>query len=165
MAEKATAREPEGNEDLSKATAQAEANEIKVKGRNRKRKQKKKARGQKVEENTGESDSSTTVYQTASSGSSLEDSGSEREEQNLARSLNVKGNMLMNPSAGYTREKPLEAEETEGKRTFAGLEVKIENGKVKQKWPALLTAIKADVQRLELTETLANFIDDPDKRR
>ena len=70
----------------------------------------------------------------------------------------------LSPSAGYRSETTVE--KPEENKTYAGIPVKLdENGKVGNRWPTAKTAIKADVQRLELLETLNSFIGEANNRR
>lgn len=77
--------------------------------------------------------------------------------------LEEQTNSLM-PSAGYRSETTLEKPE-EGK-TYAGIPVKMDDkGRIGNRWPSAKTALKADLQRLELLETLTNFVGETNNRR
>ena len=68
------------------------------------------------------------------------------------------------PSAGYRSETTLEKPE-EGK-TYAGIPVKVnEKGEIGNRWPTAKTALKADIQRLELLETLTGFVSEVNNKR
>ena len=71
----------------------------------------------------------------------------------------------LTPSAGYRSEKSL-TESKEDPKTYAGIPIKLnEEGKVRSRWPTAKTALKADLQKLELLETLTGFIGEPHNRR
>ena len=71
---------------------------------------------------------------------------------------------VLTPSAGYRSETTLEQPE-EG-ITYAGIPVKFnEQGGIGNRWPTAKTALKADLQKLELLETLTGFIGEANNRR
>ena len=70
----------------------------------------------------------------------------------------------LSPSAGYRSETTVE--KSEENKTYAGIPVKLnEEGCIGNRWPTAKTALKADVQRLELLETLNSFIGGANNRR
>ena len=81
--------------------------------------------------------------------------------QNMANLSLKEDESTLSPSAGYRSEKTLKKEE----QTYAGIPVKFnEEGSIGYRWPTPNTALKADLQKLELLETLTNFINTPNNR-
>ena len=73
-------------------------------------------------------------------------------------------NMVPPSAGGFRREPTLDSEENKGP-TYAGINLKIEGNKMKRRWPAFRTALKADIQRWEFTQTLTDLIEDPNRKR
>ena len=95
----------------------------------------------------------------------LESESASEEITQKMKDLKLKeDNVGLMPSAGYRSETTIEKPE-EG-HTYAGIPVKInEKGGIGNRWPTAKTALRADIQRLELLETLTSFIGEANNRR
>ena len=97
--------------------------------------------------------------------SEIESESASEEIVQKMRELKLKEDLnLPTPSAGYRSEATLE--KPEAGKTYAGIPVKFnEQGGIGNRWPTAKTALKADLQKLELLETLTSFLGEANNRR